>query len=287
MIDNEVKNTVVYYETRNDYFAITYFKIKDVIYSGKSSYQQIDLFDTFRFGKVLVLDGVVQTVDKYEFMYHEMLVHVAMCAHPLPRKVLVIGGGDGGCVREVLKHQEVEKVVMCEIDKAVVDIAKKYLPELSSKLDDPKVELKYIDGSEFVKEIEGEFDIIIIDSTDPDKGRGGVLFTTQFYKDCYKALKEDGILVTQSESPIYDPDWVALTYNRIKSVFPITKLYGAICTQYPSGYWTYTIGSKKIDPETVDINIKRVNNLADLKYYNLEVHRAVFALPTFIKNLLS
>ena len=286
MIDIENQNTVVFYETRNDYFSITYFKIKDVIFSGKSEYQYIDIFDTFHFGKVFILDGVVQTVDKFEFMYHEMLVHVGMISHPNPKKILVIGGGDGGTVREVVKHPTVEKVIMCEIDKMVVEVAKKYLPNLSSKLDDPRVELKYTDGSKFVKSFTNEFDLIIVDSTDPDKCKGGMLFTTEFFKDCYTALKEDGILVAQSESPIYDPDWVKLTYERVKKSFPITKLYGALCTQYPSGYWTYTIGSKKIDPEK-EIHAERIKQLENLRYYSEEIHRSSFALPPFIKELLS
>ncbi|QTA37939.1 polyamine aminopropyltransferase [Thermosipho ferrireducens] len=263
-----------------------FMKIDKMLYSAKSKYQRIDIFETDFYGRVFSLDGITMTTEKDDFFYHEMLVHVPMFLHPNPRKVLVIGGGDGGSVREVLKHKSVEKVIMCEIDEMVVEAAKKYLPLTASKLDDPRVELVYEDGSKFVRNFKNEFDVIIVDSTDPTAGEGGHLFTVDFYKACFDALTENGTFAAESEDWMYDGTWMRMAYSRIKQAFPVTKLYLSFMPTYPSGMWAYTFASKGIDP-LKDFSEEKVKSFEEeLKYYNEEIHRAAFALPTFLKKEL-
>ncbi|ACJ75847.1 spermidine synthase [Thermosipho africanus Ob7] len=263
-----------------------FMKMNKHLYSAQSKYQRIDIFETDFFGRVFSLDGITMTTEKDDFFYHEMLVHVPMFMHPNPKKVLVIGGGDGGSVREVLKHKSVEKVIMCEIDEMVVEAAKKYLPVTASKLDDPRVELVFEDGSQFVRNFKNEFDVIIIDSTDPTAGEGGHLFTEDFYKACFDALKENGTFSAESEDWLYDGAWLRLAYSRIKKVFPVTKLYLGFMPTYPSGMWGYTFASKGVDP-IKDFDPEKVKNFGEeLKYYNEEIHKAAFALPTFLKKEL-
>ncbi len=177
-------------------------KVEQHLYSGKSDFQKIDILQTTEFGKVLTLDGLVMLTEKDEFIYHDMIMHVPMATNPKIKKVLVIGAGDGGTVRELTEYQTIEQIDMVEIDKMVVDVCREYLPQTASKLDDPRVNLYFEDGLKFVRKKENEYDLIIVDSTDPF-GPGEGLFTKEFYGNCYKALKEDGILVNQHESPFY------------------------------------------------------------------------------------
>jgi len=260
-------------------------RIKKMLYSAQSDIQRIDIFESYDLGRIFALDGITMTSEKDEFMYHEMLVHVPMFLHPNPRKVLVIGGGDGGSIREVMKHDCVEKAILCEIDPMVIEAARKYLPTTSCEFDNPKVEIINENGAEFVKNFKNEFDVIIIDSTDPFAGEGGALFTEEFYKSCYDALTENGVLSAESEG-FYDHGWTEMAYGRIKKVFPITRLYLGFVPVYPSGLWGYTFGAKKIDP-IKDFDEERVKNFKKkLRYYNHEVHKASFALPNFIKEML-
>ena len=262
-----------------------FMKIKKMIHTDQSEIQRIDIFENPDLGIVFSLDGITMLSEKDEFTYHEMLVHVPMFLHPNPRKVLVIGGGDGGSVREVLKHDSVEKVVLCEIDSKVVEAAKKYLPT-GVKLDDPKVEIVNENGAEYVKRFENEFDVIIVDSTDPTAGEGGHLFTEEFYKACHDALKEDGVFSAETEDPFYDFSWLKLAYKRISKAFPVARVYMGFVPVYPSGMWTYTFASKGIDP-IKDFDPEKVRNFKeDLKYYNEDIHVASFALPTFVKREL-
>jgi spermidine synthase len=261
-----------------------FIKIKELIYSKQSEFQRIDIFDSYNVGRVFALDGITQTMEKYEFMYHEMLVHVAMFAHPNPKRVLIIGGGDGGTLRETLKHQSIEQVDMCEIDEEVVLAAKEYLPKLSYAMEDSRANLMFRDGAAYVAEFDNHFDVIIIDSTDPTAGEGGNLFTETFYENCKNALTEDGILVAHTENPVYDTAWLEMAHSRIKSVFETTKLYTGFSPQYPSGFWTYTIGSKTGSPENRVREDKKLE--AELEYYTPEIHRASFALPVFLKRIV-
>ncbi len=261
--------------------AMTY-KIKETIHTEKTEYQDLAIIDTYEFGRMLVLDGIVQTTIKDEFVYHEMISHIPLYTHKKPKKVLVVGGGDGGAIREILKHPSVEKVVLCEIDKRVVDLSIEYLPEISCGLKDPRAEVFIGDGIKYVLEHKNEFDVIIVDSTDPFGAAEG-LFNVNFYKSLYECLTEDGIFVAQTETPFYLPHVVKKVYTDILNVFPVTRMFMAAIPTYPGVYWSFTMGSKKYDPLEIDIN-----NIPDLdtKYYHKELHKSCFVLPKYVKDLI-
>lgn len=263
-------------------------KVKEQIFSGNSEFQRIDVFDTDEFGRFFTLDGLMMVTEKDEFIYHDMIVHVPMASNPEIKRVLVIGGGDGGTVRELTRYQSIEKIDMVEIDKLVVDICREYFPITASKLDDKRVSLFYQDGLKFVRDCEeGFYDLIIVESTDPF-GPGEGLFTKEFYGNCHRALSDRGILVNQHESPYYK-DYaynMRRAHNNIKDSFPITKVYQAHIPTYPSGHWLFGFSSKGIDPVD-DLSEDRWNSLGiDTKYYNTELHRGSFALPNYVKSLL-
>ncbi|MBL7101057.1 MAG: polyamine aminopropyltransferase [Nanoarchaeota archaeon] len=253
-------------------------KVKKVLESCKSEFQKIEVYETECFGRMLVIDGIIMLTDFDEFAYHEMIVHVPLSVHPNPRKVLVIGGGDGGAVRELLKHP-VEEVHVCEIDKEVISISKKYFPDLASGFDDPRVKVFNEDGAEFVKK--KQYDVIIVDSTDPI-GPGKALFEAEFYKDLYGSLAEDGIAVTQSESMFYDKELIKKLFDSNKKIFPIVKYYFTNVPTYPSGTIGFSFCSKKYDP----IKDRKDKKLEGLKYYNPETHESAFVLPSFIKDII-
>jgi len=233
---------------------------------------------------VFALDGITQTIEKFEFMYHEMLVHVALFSHQKPKRVLIIGGGDGGTLREVLRHSCVKEAVMCEIDEEVVLAAKEYLPTLSYAMNDERAQLLFKDGAAYVSQYEDYFDVIIIDSTDPTAGEGGNLFTIDFYKRCYRALTKDGLLVAHTENPVYDTNWLKMAYSRIEKAFDFTQLYTGFSPQYPSGFWTYTIGTKGNNPTEKKREDKGLES--KLKYYSFQIHQACFALPVFLNDII-
>ncbi|ADY72885.1 Spermidine synthase [Desulfurobacterium thermolithotrophum DSM 11699] len=261
-------------------------KVKNAL-TTKTPFQEILLLDTEDFGKMLVLDGAIQTTEKDEFIYHEMIVHPALFTlGRKPERVLVIGGGDGGTVREVIKHNP-EKVELVEIDREVVEFAKRELPSISCALDDERVELIFDDGREYIKGKENLYDIIIVDCSDPI-GPSRVLYEEEFYKDAFKALKDDGIFVTQSESPFAQNRVHKKVVKELQKVFSIVRPYFAFIPTYPSGMWSFTIGSKILDPLTVNPEklLGKVSNLeksaGKLKYYNSQIHYGAFAVPNFI-----
>ncbi len=262
-------------------------KVDDHLYSGQSEFQKIDILQTVEFGKVLTLDGLVMVTEKDEFIYHEMITHVPMATNPKIRKVLVIGAGDGGTVRELTKYQTIDQIDMVEIDKMVVDVCREYIPQTASQLDDPRVNLYYEDGLKFVRHKENEYDLIIVDSTDPF-GPGEGLFTKEFYGNCSKALTEDGILVNQHESPFYTEDALGMqrAHQRIIGFFPICDVYQVHIPTYPSGHWLFGFASKKYNPIT-DLDAEAWNRLGlKTMYYNTEVHVGSFALPNYVKERL-
>jgi len=231
---------------------------------------------------MLVLDNVIQTTVMDEFVYHEMITHVALNTHAAPRSVLLIGGGDGGAVREIVKHQTVERVVHCEIDGAVIEASRKYLPEISCALDHPKVEIIIDDGIKHVRDNKNAYDVIIVDSTDP-VGPAEGLFSASFYGDIFNSLKEDGIFVAQTESPFFNRDLIPRLYRDISGIFPVARLFLANVPSYPGGLWTFTMGSKKYDP--YDTDIAEIPPI-DTKFYSPAIHRTCFVLPPFVKELL-
>ncbi len=262
-------------------------KVEKHLYTGKSDFQKIDILQTSEFGRVLTLDGLVMCTEKDEFIYHEMITHVALATNPSIKKVLVIGAGDGGTIRELTAYPTIEQIDMVEIDEMVVDVCKEYLPQTASKLDDPRVNLYFEDGLKFVRRIENEYDLIIVDSTDPF-GPGEGLFTNEFYGNCYKALTDDGILVNQHESPFYAEDALGMrkAHQKIVGFFPICEVYQFHMPTYPSGHWLFGFASKKFNP-IQDLDAAAWNEL-DLKtrYYNTDIHIGSFALPNYVKEQL-
>ena len=261
-------------------------KQKEVLFSEQSEFQKIEIIDTdSTLGKILTLDGLMMTTEGDEYFYHEMISHIPMMNHKNPKSVLVIGGGDGGTVREVLKHDTVEKVVLCEIDEMVIDACKKYLPTIAGKLDDPKVEVLVEDAIVYIKNKENEFDIVLIDSTDP-MGPGEGLFTEEFYTNVKKSLKKGGIVCAQSESPVVNKEEIKKMYTLLKKVFPITSTFTSPIPTYPGGYWAWAFCSENIEPLSY-LDEKRCEEITKTsKIYNKEYHLARFALPNFLKNLL-
>lgn len=257
-------------------------KISKTIHTEESEFQKIDFIETNQFGTMLVLDGMVMTTNVDEFVYHEMITHIAMNTHPNPKKVLVVGGGDGGVIREVIKHSSVEKAILAEIDGRVIETSKEFLPQIAGALDDPKVDVKVIDGIKFIHDHKNEFDVIMVDSTEPIGPAVG-LFEKGFYQGIYECLKEDGILVAQTESPWFNKDLIKRVFKDIKSIFPVTRLYTVSIPTYPSGLWSFTIGSKKHDP--LEVNVDNIKEM-DTKYYSPRIHKSVFQLPKFVEDLV-
>ncbi|MDN5294113.1 MAG: spermidine synthase [Eubacteriales bacterium] len=270
-------------EQHTDGYSVSW-KIKETLHVEKTRYQHLAIVDTVDFGRALVLDGILQTTEKDEFVYHEMITHVPMFSHPNPRRVLVIGGGDGGTIKEVLKHPEVEKAVLCEIDERVIENSRRFLPTISSALDDPRVEIRVEDGIEYIKKFEGEFDVVIVDSSDP-VGPATVLFGEEFYRGIFKALTEDGIFVAQTESPLFNKEFLLKVYRTVAAIFPIARIYLTAIATYIGGYWGFTLGSKKYDPATITPSPERWKKIKT-DFYNPEMHRAAFALPEFFKRAL-
>lgn len=262
-------------------------KVRRHLYSEKSPFQKIDILDTVEFGKILVIDGVIMITEKDEFIYHDMIVHVPMAVNPDIKKVLVIGGGDGGAVRELTRYNTIEKIDMVEIDELVVKASREYLPFTAGELDDSRVTLYFEDGIKFVEDKEDVYDLIIVDSTDPI-GPGEGLFTRAFYRNCYKALTENGILINQNESPYYDDiaREMKRVHSKIKEIFPIAKAYQYIIPTYPGSHYIFGFASKKLDP-IKDFNPEKWNSLGlETKYYNTELHVGAFALPNYVKEML-
>lgn len=260
------------------------YKATDVLHHSVSEFQEIDIVETVALGRMLLLDGMVMTSERDEFIYHEMIAHIPMLAHPNPRNVLVIGGGDGGTIREVLKHPSVERAVLCEIDGDVIDVCKKYLPSIAGKLDDPRVEIEVRDGAAYIANHKNTFDVILIDSTDPI-GPGEKLFTKEFYLNTLAALTENGIMACQSESPVAVPDECKRINKLLRSVFPYVQPYTACIPSYPGGQWTWSFCSKGIKP-LENINASVAAELEKTaRFYNRELHQCVFVLPNYVKQV--
>jgi spermidine synthase len=271
------------YYTKNARFSI---KVDKPVISLESEFQRIDVFDSYAFGRILVLDGYLMLTEKDEFIYHEMMTHIPMAVNPSIHDILVIGAGDGGVVRELTKYDSIKRIDMVEIDKLVVDVCREYLPQTACRLDDPRVHIYYEDGLKFVRGKYNEYDLIIVDSTDPF-GPGEDLFTREFYGNCYKALNETGIMVNQHESPYYPNDALAMqkAHKRIKSVFPIARIYQAHIPTYPSGHWLFGFASKGFDP-IANLNPNWDTLGLKTRYYNTELHKGCFALPSYVRELM-
>ena len=262
-------------------------RVDKQLYSGQSEFQRIDVFQSPEFGRFLTLDGYMMLTEKDEFIYHEMIVHVPMAVHPSVKRVLVIGAGDGGVIRELVRYPQIEQIHMVEIDQLVVEVCKEYLPQTACCLDDPRVSIYFEDGLKFVRRKQGEYDLIIVDSTDPF-GPGEGLFTREFYGNCYKALKEDGIMINQHESPFYGEDAIAMqkAHKRIVESFPFSRVYQAHIPTYPSGHWLFGFSSKKYHP-LKDLDETRWNSYGiKCNYYTTTLHKGAFYVPAYVEELL-
>jgi spermidine synthase len=262
-------------------------KVKNEIYSERTKYQDIAFFDSYDFGRFFTLDGYMMVNEKDEFIYHEMITHVPLAVNPQIKKVLVIGGGDGGTIRELSRYEHIELIHHVEIDERVVELCKQYLPQTACKLDDERVEAFYTDGVEFVKGKGNFYDLILVDSTDPI-GPGEGLFTKEFYRNCYKALNENGILVNQHESP-YFPNTakeMKKAHAKLKGIFEICKVYQFHMPTYASGHWLFGFASKKLDPIRDHKKDEWEKFNIETKYYNSLLHEGAFALPNYVIDLL-
>lgn len=255
-------------------------RIGQVIHRERTSYQELTVLDTEAYGRMLVLDGAVQTTDRDEFVYHEMITHVPLVIHPCPRRVAIIGGGDGGAVREVLKHPTVEEVHLVEIDERVVETSKRFFPAISVGLSDPRAVVDVTDGIAWVKNAR-DFDVIMVDSTDP-VGPATGLFEPAFYQAVAAALAPDGIMVAQSESPFLEPDVIQTVQRGMRTAFPAVYLYLAAVPTYPSGLWSFSLGSR--GPRPGPAAPGRI--VGTTRYWTPAVHEAAFALPPFVQDLI-
>ncbi len=254
-------------------------RVRESLLVEQTPFQRLAVLDTYLYGRVLVLDGAIQTTERDEFVYHEMITHVPLITHPHPQEVLVIGGGDGGTVREIVKHPGVKHVRLVEIDGRVVAAARRFLPSLSQALDEPRAEVIIADGAEYVRAIHGACDVIIVDSTDP-VGPAVKLFGADFYRAVHDALTPEGLFVAQSKSPYLDRGLIREVLGFVRTLFPVALLYTAAIPTYPSGFWSFVLGSKMHHPLAFDE--RRAEKLETL-YYSPEIHRAAFILPRQIR----
>ena len=271
-------------QTKDVKFSI---RVDRQLYSGYSDYQRIDVFESPEFGRFLTLDGYMMLTEKDEFIYHEMITHIPMAVHPDPKRILVIGAGDGGVVRELVRYPEVERIDLVEIDQMVVEISKKYLPTTAGELDNERVHIYYEDGLKFIRRCRDAYDLIIVDSTDPF-GPGEGLFTKEFYGNCYNALQEDGIMINQNESPFYAEEAFQCQrmHKRIVETFPICRVYQAHIPSYPSGHWLFGFASKKYHPLR-NLREKEWNARGlETRYYTTMLHKGAFYLPAYVEEML-
>ncbi|CAG9578147.1 unnamed protein product [Danaus chrysippus] len=264
------------------------FEVKKLLHKERSPFQEIQVFDTTSLGRVLVLDGIIQCTQKDEYSYQEMISFLPLCCHKNPEKVLIVGGGDGGVARDVAKHPNVKEIVQVEIDAKVIEVSKKYLPFMAVGFDSKKLTLHVGDGFEFMKNHSHEFDVIITDSSDPI-GPAVSLFQENYFALMKSALKPNGIVCSQAGTYWDNMDLVKNTLNFCKNQFPAAAYATTSVPTYPSGSIGFVIGSLdgnvKFDKPVTEFTREQLNDM-DLKYYNSDIHKAAFALPNFVKNVI-
>lgn len=264
------------------------FKIREHLYRARTPFQRLDIVETVEFGRMLLLDNAVQTTERDEWAYHEMLAYVPLFAHPKPRRVLIVGGGDGGLLRAALAHPDVERVVQVEIDREVVEAAKRYLPSISrGAFDDPRVELVFQDAFEYLETVKGLFDVALLDTTDPI-GPAVKLFTSEFYGRVARALGGEGVAAAQCGSPWFQPDVIRGALKAMRACFPLARLYLGFVPTYPAGLWAFALGTRGRDPLAVpadELQERFAPLRGKTRYFTPEVFRAAFALPPFVAEL--
>ena len=286
-----IRTRDVWFTERDDKIALS-LKHDGKLYDVQSDFQKVEIYKTQAYGNLLTLDGMVMTSEKDEYVYHEMITHIPTLTHPKPKRALVIGGGDGGTARELLRHDCYDEVVMVEIDDKVIEACKEHLPGIASAFGNPKLNLIVDDGIKYVKEAaNGSFDIVIVDSTDP-VGPAEGLFTVEFYKEVYRILSDDGIMVTQSESPRFNSKVFREIYQVYRSIFGQDQVhcYLAYIPTYPTGMWSFSYSSKGKAHPLNGFNAEESKAFAKkhgLKYYNEGIHQAAFALPNFVADMIS
>ena len=262
-------------------------RVNRQLYSKQSDYQRIDIFETPEFGRVLTLDDNVMLTERDEFIYDEMITHVPMAVHPNVQDVLVIGAGDGGVVRELARYESIRRIDLVEMDEQVLDACRRYLPGNACRLDDDRVHIYFDNALRFIRRKHAQYDLIIVDSTDPFGPSEGY-FTREFYGICYNALREDGIMVNQNESPFYTEEAFQCQrmHKRIVETFPICRVYQAHLPSYPSGHWLFGFASKKYHPlEDLNAVAWKLKGIRT-RYYEPRLHAGVFALPVYVEELL-
>ena len=257
------------------------------VFSAQSEIQRIDVLESKEFGKILVVDGDLMLTEKDEFIYHEMISHVPMAVHPQVERILVIGGGDGGVVRELAKYDTVEQIDVVEADPLLVEVCRKYFPQMACRLNDPRVHIYHEDGLRFIRSKSDAYDLIIIDSPNPF-GAGEGLFTKEFYGNCFNALHEEGIMINQHESPFYKEEAFQCQrmHKRIVESFPISRIYQAHIASYPSGHLLFGFASKRYHPIHDMDGIQWKLRGIQTKYYLPRLHEGVFALPAYVEELV-
>jgi spermidine synthase len=265
---------------------------KDILFNKKSAFQTVRIYDTEAYGKMLTIDNMIMCTEKDEHHYHEMITHPALQLHKNPKSVLIIGGGDGGTAREVLRYRNLEKVTMVEIDDVVVEASKQYLPTISSELTNPRLDLKIGDGIKFVADLpENSYDIILVDGSDPEGPAKG-LFSKEFWENCKKALKPEGIVATQGESPLFHQHTFVELNQCLKGIFGQKQVHTSLfhATTYPTGMWSIQMASKAPLNPVKDFDVakaKKFSYESGLKYYNESLHQGSYSLPTYVKQLLN
>jgi spermidine synthase len=260
-------------------------QVTNHLYSGQSRFQKIDVIETEAVGRVLLLDGHIMFSDFDEFVYHEMIVHPALLAHPDARQVCVIGGGDGGCIRELLKYPNLKSIVLCEIDEEVVRISKEYFPALAKSLSDSRVQVNIEDGMDYIGRKHNEFDVVLADTIDPT-GPAVALYEAPFFSSIKKALRQNGVFVSQIESVFSPHGTIPKVTKILRSIFRDCRLYGATMPTYPTGYWNFIWASDGVDPYFVHAE-RQKEIAATCRYYTPEHQRAAFAIPAFSRAYLT
>ncbi len=272
-------------ETLHEHFRFS-FQTNNVLYESQTEHQHLIIFENDTFGRVLMLDGVVQLTEADEFVYHEMMAHPALMAQPEPKRVLIIGGGDGGVLREVLRHDSVERAVLCEIDQGVIDLSRRYLDFIAQgAFDDPRAEVVIADGTEFVAETDERFDAILVDSTDPI-GPAVALFTREFYANCKRALSEGGVLIAQSGLPFLQGDELRDVQKSFRALFSHAGAFIMTTPTYIGGPMSASFGSDdpaRLTPTLDALKARRATVDGEMQYYTPEVHLAAFALPAYVR----
>ncbi|MDR1620809.1 MAG: polyamine aminopropyltransferase [Synergistaceae bacterium] len=254
-------------------------RVVQTLYQKKTAYQDLLIVDTAEYGRALVLDGAIQLTERDEFCYSEMMAHVPLCSHPDPKRVLIVGGGDGAILREVLRHPNVELCTLIDIDREVIEASKKYLPSVSCELENVRADVRCMDALTYLETTGDRFDVAIVDSTDPVEFAAG-LFQAPFYADIKRILNPGGVLTELTESPFADTELMRQAICEMRKVFPIVRMYWGAVPTYPTGMWTYGAASLAPDPSSP------LREIQGTRYYTGEIHKAAFVLPPFLEAMI-